>query len=254
LDQSKLLLNKVNVNLNMLGPSMLHKIVGHVHNWKIVTVYNSSLLNAGLQLGEQPAQPNRLCHSVCNHSITSLCIRARNRNLPFGRPQNQIVTKKTQYPDVDRRVSRQPALSTSEYVVKIVWDDKFMWRPWSKVPLRYLRIRLTWLWCETRGVMHVEAGLLDNIRKFRSSKSELLKCTCETTIESWVRKWLTVKGEFRSGVNRSSRGLKILHASARTNINNLLSLGKKQTTRGTSDRNTQEMMKNTQGQSWRILW
>jgi glutaredoxin 2 len=93
--------------------------------------------------------------------------------------------------------------------------------------------------------MHVEAGLLDNIRKFRSSKSELLECTCETTIESWVRKWLTVKGEFRSGVNRSSRGLTILHASARKNIKNLLSLGKKQTTRGTSDGNTQEMMKNT---------
>jgi hypothetical protein len=71
----------MNVNLDMLRPSMLHRITGHVDSSNSVTVDNSGLLNGTMQLGEQLSEPNRFSHSVCSRAILGLSRRAKKRNM-----------------------------------------------------------------------------------------------------------------------------------------------------------------------------
>jgi hypothetical protein len=44
------------------------------------------------------------------------------------------------------------------------------------------------------GGMHMEANLLDGIRKIRASECEVLKCTGKTPIEGGVGTWSTLGG------------------------------------------------------------
>ncbi|GJU35472.1 hypothetical protein Tco_1183826 [Tanacetum coccineum] len=43
-----------------------------------------------------------LSYSICNLAVFSLSTKMRQRHLAFGRPRQEVVTKKTQYPEVDR--------------------------------------------------------------------------------------------------------------------------------------------------------
>jgi hypothetical protein len=68
----------------------------------------------------------------------------------------------------------------------------------------------------------------------------------EATIKSGIRKRFTIRKKFGGSINRGSRILTVLHAGAKNEIKDVLALGEKETSRGPSDRNTQEVMKSTE--------
>jgi hypothetical protein len=57
--------------------------------------------------------------------------------LPLRRPSHKIFSKKHTIPEVDHRVSGQPAQSSSEYAVILKDEDFVILRPKDIVPLRY---------------------------------------------------------------------------------------------------------------------
>jgi hypothetical protein len=62
-------------------------------------------------------------------------------------------------------------------------------------------------------VMHVEANLLDCIRKIGSGESEILQCASKTPKISWISNRDTIRGKLRVQINRCGAGLAVCHPS-----------------------------------------
>jgi hypothetical protein len=62
--QSNFLPHEVNVQFNVLCSSMVHWILGHIHQRYVVTVDNGCLPDAMMKLTKKTAQPGAFCHSV----------------------------------------------------------------------------------------------------------------------------------------------------------------------------------------------
>lgn len=63
----------------------------------------------------------------------------------------RLSPRKTQYPEVDLRVSRHPAQSASVYEIRVVMELHDKWSTICNVPFTYRRMRFRALKCSTRG-------------------------------------------------------------------------------------------------------
>ena len=73
--------NKMNIQLNMLGPSMMYRISGEVDH--------RGTVNRAGDLLKQLAKPRTLGDGVGHRTILSLSTGTRDRRLPLGRPQDK---------------------------------------------------------------------------------------------------------------------------------------------------------------------
>ena len=78
--------NKMNIQLDMLGPSMMHRVSGEVDRRDIVAVDHHGTVNRARELLKQLAKPRTLGDDVAHRMILSLSTGARDRRLPLGRP------------------------------------------------------------------------------------------------------------------------------------------------------------------------
>ena len=99
---SHLVSNKMKIDLNMFRSLVLHRIGGHVDGTDIVTIDQRSMAKWSLEFTKKLTQPRNFCHSISNGVIFSFSTGAGDSVLSFGRPE------------VDFRVSEQPAQSASE--------------------------------------------------------------------------------------------------------------------------------------------
>jgi hypothetical protein len=76
-------LNKMKINLHMLGALMLNGVGGEVHNADIVAVDEGAPRRRGLELAEQLTQPGGLSHAVGNGTILGLSAGAGDDSLPL---------------------------------------------------------------------------------------------------------------------------------------------------------------------------
>ena len=93
LSQSNLLTDEVDVDLDMLGTTMMDGVGGHIDNADIVAVDNRSQGNRDVRLLEELPQPAALGHNMGHSVILRLIIGAGHRSLALGGPGHQIVTE-----------------------------------------------------------------------------------------------------------------------------------------------------------------
>ena len=79
--KGNLLAHEVNVELNMLRPSMVHRVGGEVDRADIIAVDKSGLVNITKQLLEQLTYPRALGHGVGHGAILRLGAGAGDRGL-----------------------------------------------------------------------------------------------------------------------------------------------------------------------------
>ena len=85
--KSHLFPNKMNIQLNMLGPSMMHRVSEEVDCRDVVAVDHRGTVNRARELLKQLAKPRTLGDGVGHRTILSLSTRTRDGRLPLGRPQ-----------------------------------------------------------------------------------------------------------------------------------------------------------------------
>jgi hypothetical protein len=78
--------DKVNVELDVLGPAMMNGVGREVDSGDIVAVHNGGLVDRAGELEKKLAKPRALSDGVCHSSILNLGAGARDYGLPLGRP------------------------------------------------------------------------------------------------------------------------------------------------------------------------
>jgi hypothetical protein len=82
----------MNINLDVLGLTMLDQIGRHVDRGHIVTVDKCSRAERSMELLKKLAKPAALSDCMSHNTILSLGTRVRNCGLALGRPRYQVVT------------------------------------------------------------------------------------------------------------------------------------------------------------------
>nr|GEU64132.1 hypothetical protein [Tanacetum cinerariifolium] len=104
----------MNVDLYMFGALMLYWVCRPVYGTDIITVDHGRCEKRGMKHTKEVANPKCFSYNIRNPAVFSLNTKTRQHVLAFEGPLQEVVTKKTQYPEVDRRVAGQPAQSASE--------------------------------------------------------------------------------------------------------------------------------------------
>jgi hypothetical protein len=94
LADDNLLLDKMKINLHMLGALMLNGVGGEVHDADIVAVDDGAPRRRGLELMEQLTQLGGISHAIGNGTILGLNAGAGDDGLSLDRPGNQVVIQK----------------------------------------------------------------------------------------------------------------------------------------------------------------
>ena len=81
--KGNLLSHEVNIELNMLRPSMVYRVGGEVDRVDVIAVDKSGLVNITKQLLEQLAYPRAFGHGISHGAILCLGVRAGDRGLPL---------------------------------------------------------------------------------------------------------------------------------------------------------------------------
>ena len=81
--------NKMNILLNVLGPSMMHRVSGEVDRRDVIAVDHCGTVNRARELLKQLAKPRTLGDDIGDRTILSLSTRTRDRRLPLGRPRDK---------------------------------------------------------------------------------------------------------------------------------------------------------------------
>ena len=114
LTKRHLLPNEVDVNLNVLGATMLDRIRGHVDSTNVVTQDNRGRRQRAMKLTKKLTDPTTLNNNMSNRTVLRLGTGARHGGLSFRRPRDKVIS------EIDavarRRASsiRHPAQSASE--------------------------------------------------------------------------------------------------------------------------------------------
>jgi hypothetical protein len=85
--------NKMNVDLDVLGTTMLHWVRSHVDHAHIVAEDHCRRREGVMKLAKKLTNPAALSHGVCNGSVFCLNTRPRDRCLPLRRLGDQVVTE-----------------------------------------------------------------------------------------------------------------------------------------------------------------
>ena len=81
--KGNMLAHEVNIDLNMLHTSMVHRVGGKVDRADVIAVDKSSFMNITKQLLEQLTEPRALRHGISHDAILCLGAGAGNRGLPL---------------------------------------------------------------------------------------------------------------------------------------------------------------------------
>jgi hypothetical protein len=85
--------NKMYVDLDVLGSSVLNRIGGHVNSTDIVAKNDSSNLQGVVKLAKKLTKPTSFSHCMSHCTILCLSIGARNRSLSLRGPGNEVITE-----------------------------------------------------------------------------------------------------------------------------------------------------------------
>jgi hypothetical protein len=88
LADGNLLLDKMKINLHMLGALILNRVGGEVHGTDVIAVDKGPLRRWGLELVEQLSQPSGHSHTVGNGMILDLSAGAEDDGLSLGQSEN----------------------------------------------------------------------------------------------------------------------------------------------------------------------
>ena len=94
LPQGDLLTDEVDVNLDVLGTTVVDWVGCHVDSANIVAADNCGNLQWNVELLKKLPQPAALGDNVSNRSVLGLHTGPGYRGLPFGRPGHQVVSQK----------------------------------------------------------------------------------------------------------------------------------------------------------------
>jgi hypothetical protein len=89
--EGNLLSNKMEVNLNMLRPLMLHWIAGEVYSTDVVTVDQGGTERWVAKLKKQLTQPSGFSNTIRHSTIFSFSARFGDSVLTLGGPGHQVV-------------------------------------------------------------------------------------------------------------------------------------------------------------------
>lgn len=84
--KSNALLNKMKIDLHMLGALMLNGVGEHIDSTDVVTIDQHCLGQGSMQLSKQLAQLGGFNNDVNDSTVLSFNTTARNRMLAFGGP------------------------------------------------------------------------------------------------------------------------------------------------------------------------
>jgi len=87
--KSYLFPNKMDINLNVLGASMMNRVGGEVDRRNIVTVDNRGLVNRRQELMQKLTKPGTLGDDVGNGTVLRFSTGAGDNGLPLGRPGDE---------------------------------------------------------------------------------------------------------------------------------------------------------------------
>ncbi|KAJ0457575.1 hypothetical protein HanIR_Chr15g0775241 [Helianthus annuus] len=92
--------------------------------------------------------------------------------------------------------------------------------------------------------MHVHTHLLNHITNVRSGECQILKCTCQTTILSWIIKLWTGRGtQFQIAINWRGNRVTRRHTGPFNNVSCILVLREEHSIGLSSDLNPKKMTK-----------
>ena len=92
--KSHLLADEVDVDLDVLGTTVVDRVGCHVDSANIVAVDNCSNLQRDVELLKKLPQPAALGDNVSNRPVLGLRTGPGYRGLSFGRPGHQAVSQK----------------------------------------------------------------------------------------------------------------------------------------------------------------
>ena len=93
LSKRDLLPDKMNVDLYVLGATMLDRVRCHVYSADIVTKNHCGRRKGMMELSKKLAYPTTLSNSMCYGPVLCLGTGTGDRSLPFGRPGDQVVAE-----------------------------------------------------------------------------------------------------------------------------------------------------------------
>ena len=91
--KSYLFVNKMDINLNVLGASMMNRVGREVDRRNIVTVDNLGLVNWRQELMQKLTKPGTLGDDVGNGAVLCFSTGAGDNRLPLGRPGDEGWSK-----------------------------------------------------------------------------------------------------------------------------------------------------------------
>jgi len=92
--EGDLLSNKMEINLNMLGPLMLHWVAEEIYSTDIVAIDQGGTARGVAKLKKQLTQPGSFSNTIRHSMIFSFGTRSRDRMLTLGRPGHQVIPEK----------------------------------------------------------------------------------------------------------------------------------------------------------------
>ena len=118
--------DEVEINLDMLGPLVLHWVGGEVDGADVVAVDEGGVLKGTVELVEELAQPGGLCHTVGHGTVLGLSAGARDDGLPLGGPRDEVGTQEH---GVTGGGSARVGIAS---LVSVGVDHEFRRRGWSE--------------------------------------------------------------------------------------------------------------------------
>jgi hypothetical protein len=114
LTERNLITEEVEVDLDVLRALMLHWLAGHVYNTDVVTENHCGLPKWGMQLQQELRSQEALTTALATARYSASALERETIACCLEDQEIRLALRNTAYPDVDLRVSGQPAQSASE--------------------------------------------------------------------------------------------------------------------------------------------